>query len=426
MIADSSVEFRDWTEDRQFAIPSSNAGSSELPFQRWKRFKESFAPEIVERAVRETQGPVRHVVDPFGGSGTTSLAAQFLGVRPSTIEVNPFLADLIEVKLTKYDLDRAASLFGRLIDRVSRQGSISQPYFPGAPATFVEPGVRGRYIFSKRVAHRLATYRAAIGRVEDRDFRRLFRVILASVAVPASNVTISGKGRRYRGSWTAKTIEPSIVDELFKKGVLDALYDLRRYAERKCYDFRVLRGDARQLLPSVGPCDLAVFSPPYPNSFDYTDVYNVELWTMGYLDSREANARLRNATLRSHVQVLRDMTANVTASPSLLGAVTRLRAERKRLWNRHIPEMIAAYAADISTVLLGLSHSLRVAGRVYLVVGDSRYAGIDVPVAKIVVELAPALGYLVTTSEPFRSMRSSPQQGGRPELPETLVVLERT
>ena len=38
----------------------------------------------------------------------------------------------------------------------------------------------------------------------------------------------------------------------------------------------------------IGPHDLAVFSPPYPNSFDYTDVYNVELWAMGYLRNSDA------------------------------------------------------------------------------------------------------------------------------------------
>lgn len=50
-------------------------------------------------------------------------------------------------------------------------------------------------------------------------------------------------------------------------------------------------------------CDLAVFSPPYPNSFDYTDVYNIELWTLGYIRDAASNQRLRSATLSSHVQI---------------------------------------------------------------------------------------------------------------------------
>ena len=58
-----------------------------------------------------------------------------------------------------------------------------------------------------------------------------------------------------------------------------------------------------------------------------------------------------------------------------------------------------------------------------MVVGDSRYAGVDVPVAHILGEEAPSLGFTPITMEPFRSMRVSPQQGGRPELAETLLTL---
>ena len=126
----------------------------ELPFQGWRRFKEAFAPELVERALMETPGKVRHVVDPFGGSGTTALAAQFLGVRPTTIEVNPFLADLIDAKLVSYDLDQAATVFGSVVEAVWENARKTKPVFPSAPPTFVEPGVDGRYIFSRRLQGR--------------------------------------------------------------------------------------------------------------------------------------------------------------------------------------------------------------------------------------------------------------------------------
>src|ERR1700722_17115666 len=95
--------FKAWTGQRPLKSVGTNSGSPALAFQRWRSFKEAFAPEIVERAIAETPGRVRHVVDPFGGSGTTAIAAQFLGVKPTTIEVNPYLADLIEAKLVAYD-----------------------------------------------------------------------------------------------------------------------------------------------------------------------------------------------------------------------------------------------------------------------------------------------------------------------------------
>jgi hypothetical protein len=240
-----------------------------------------------------------------------------------------------------------------------------------------------------------------------------------------SNVTVSGKGRRYRRGWEKRHVEPDVVDDLFREGVLSALYDLRRFGARRCRDFSVIRGDARSLASTVGSCDLAVFSPPYPNSFDYTDVYNVELWTLGYLNSRTSNSRLRNSTLRSHVQILRDMTANKAATPTLARTVDALKSVQGDLWNPHIPDMVAAYTADMEIILGALSSNLRPGGRIYMVVGDSRYAGVNVPVATILVELAPSLNYQVLNLEPCRSMRVSPQQGGHYELPETLIVLEK-
>lgn len=419
------VAFRDWTGNRPIATIGTNAGAIALPFQEWRRFKEAFAPELIDQAATETPGNINHIADPFGGSGTTALAGQFLGVRPTTIEVNPYLADLIEAKIAPIDVDAAAVAFGRVVERAGHSEAITTPKFRGAPATFVEPGVDGRFIFWRDVARRLIAYRDAINLERDAAIQRLFRVILASATVPASNIVVSGKGRRYRRGWQARRPSPDVIDSWFRDGVLRALYDLRCFSDRKCRDYRLLRGDARQLVGDIEPLDLAVFSPPYPNSFDYTDVYNVELWTLGYLDSAEKNTALRKQTLRSHVQIYRDMSFHGVRSPTLLRTMEELEAASARLWNRHIPAMIGAYTADMAIILKGLADKLSAKGRIYMVVGDSRYANIDVPIAAILAEVSPGLGLRPLRIEPCRSMRASPQQGGRVELAESLVVLER-
>ena len=353
-------------------------------------------------------------------------AAQFLGIKPTTIEVNPFLADLIEAKIAALDFDAAAAAFGRVVERVARGCEPSRPLFPGAPPTFVEPGRDGRYIFSRAVAR---PYPCLPFRDRNSCMTRaangFFRVVLASTAIPASNVVVSGKGRRYRQGWQKRERDPGVVDELFRLGVLEALHDLRRFASRRCLDYSLLRGDARTLAANIGPHDLAVFSPPYPNSFDYTDVYNVELWALGYLRNRAGNIRLRHATLRSHVQLLRDFDSQGVSSPALARTIDALHQVRDQLWNPHIPEMIGAYARDLAVVMDHLRRGLRPRGRAYIVVGNSRYGGVDVPVATILTEIVEPLDYRLVATEPSRSMRSSPQQGGRQELGEMLVVLER-
>lgn len=419
------VGFKDWTREREIVTIGTNAGSIALPFQGWRNFKEAFAPELIELAATETSGSVSRIVDPFGGSGTTALAAQFLGIEPTTIEVNPYLADLIEAKIATIDLDAAAVAFGRVVERAAQISVPAGVLFPGAPPTFVEPGVKGRYLFPRAIAGRIAAYRVAIGELPNPDIRRLFTVILASATVPASNVIVSGKGRRYRRGWEKRLIDPATIDDWFRDGVLRALYDLRLYGDRACTDYKLLRGDARERVSELPDHDLAVFSPPYPNSFDYTDVYNVELWTMGYLNGKEANLALRNSTLRSHVQIHRDMAANGVQSDLLSDTVRKLENVSGHLWNKNIPAMVAAYTADMVVILRGISARIRAGGRTYMVVGDSRYSGVDVPVAAILAEVSPDLGFDVVRVEPCRSMRASPQQGGRAELAESLVVLER-
>jgi len=424
-IASAYVQFEEWTGRRDVPTLGTNAGAAMLPFQGWRRFKEAFAPELVRMAIEEI-GDVRAVIDPFGGSGTTALAAQFLGVRPSTIEVNPFLADLIEAKICKYEIDKVVRGFTRVVELAHGKSRDPGEFLAGAPATFVEPGVSDRYLFSLDVAARFCAYRGAIAEIEDAPTRRLLNVLLGATAVPSSNALVSGKGRRYRRQWKETPISASAVDEMFEQGVLSALFDLRRFEARRCRDYEVLRGDARLRVAEVEPADISIFSPPYPNSFDYTDVYNIELWMMGYLTDAKENRQLRESTLRSHVQIKRDLSARAPSAGSLLeGTLSSLMAVRSTLWNRDIPAMIAAYFDDIGGILTTLASRLRDRGRVYMVVGDSRYAGIDVPVAAILAEQAPTVGFELIRAEPFRSMRASPQQGGGRELSETLIVLSR-
>ena len=86
--------------------------------------------------------------------------------------------------------------------------------------------------------------------------------------------------------------------------------------------------------------------------------------------------------------------------------------------------MVGGYFADLLEVLEGLCLILNPKGTAWLVVGDSRYAGVHVPTAAILSQLAGSSNFEVLSVEPFRSMRSSAQQGGRHELAETLLVLK--
>jgi hypothetical protein len=204
-----------------------------------------------------------------------------------------------------------------------------------------------------------------------------------------------------------------------------AIKDISRFGRRAESGYALWRGDARQLIANMPPAEFALFSPPYPNSFDYTDVYNVELWLLGYLRSTQDNRRLREATLRSHVQIKRSYAGELPKSRVLMRTVNALERRSEQLWDAEIPAMVRAYFTDLSDVIRGLARTMAPRADVIIVIGDSRYAGIRIDVAAICAEMAPALGFRVKAMIPIRAMRASAQQGGRHVLRETLVHLAR-
>ena len=424
----SRTTFTDWTNDREIACLASNAGAAVLPFQNWQKVKEAFTPELVARALKESPLSVKRCIDPFGGSGTTGIACQFLGIHPTLCEVNPYLADVIESKLFPYSSPtKLTSDLRELLQRALDSAPNDLPErYSSAPRTLIEPGYNDRWIFDRRVAERIAAISDAIARIDDASHRRLFRVILGGILAAVSNVTISGKGRRYRKQWRQRRISQREVSDRFVAAAERAINDVERFRNRGMTTYQVLRGDSRETLRDVESCELAVFSPPYLNSADYTDVYNLELWILGYLDGPGANTNLRLSTMSSHVQISREFHPPPVGSAVLDRALGLLDRERYGLWDHRIPEMVGAYFSDLLCILDHLKRILTKGATAWIVVSDSRYRGIQVPVATVLQELVAHCGWKVIKREPVRSISTSAQQGGKKELSEQLLIISNS
>ena len=407
----------------QFTPLVNNQSSATAPFSKWRHFKEAFSPEIVYEAIRSCNITVHTCIDPFGGSGTTALTCQFAGVAPTTIEVNPYLADLIEAKLRLYDIDRLVRDLATLlhladnVDPTVRRNRL--------PPTFVEPGIKDRWLFDRDVADRILSIALASEALKLKSHRRLFKVLLGGILIPLSNVVVNGKGRRYRSGWDKNRHNSGDVDLLFSECASAAIQEIRRHENRASSGYTVVRGDSREAIAGLGAFDLAVFSPPYPNSFDYTDVYNIELWMLGYLSRASQNRSLRQSTLSSHVQIYRDFAPPPVGSQQLDNTIASLQSQADRLWNQHIPAMIGGYFTEMNNIVSALQLALTPGGRIWIVVGDSSYAGVHIGVASILAELAPTNGLGVQRLDRLREMRKSAQQGGQKRLAESLLVLSK-
>jgi len=420
------VDFDHWTKGRSVVSLGTNAGSTALPFQKWRHFKEAFAPEIVSAAIASSVVPVATCLDPFGGSGTTALASQFLGVRPTTVEVNPYLADLIEAKLSTYSCEVLVSSLTSVLRHATDFKVQSEAFAGKLPPTFIEPGLASRWIFDRAVGMRLIEILLAIETLPAERERRLYRVLLGGVMLGVSNAIVNGKGRRYRRGWNAVRRSAADVDRAFTDAATAAIGEIDRFSRRRERDFVLKRGDSRTVRHEASSFDISVFSPPYPNSFDYTDVYNIELWMLGYLKESLDNKRLRSDTLASHVQIQRVFDVAPRGSECLDEALAALDGVKDQLWSRSLPAMIGGYFADMQTVMRDVKAALVPDGQMWMVVGDSRYANVKIPVARVLTDLAKGLDLEVDRVDVLRDMRSSAQQGGQHELAETLLVFRRS
>jgi len=405
------------------APQTTNQDGKATAFQRWFHFKEAFSPAFVTAAIESLGYRPKHIGDPFGGSGTSAITSQLLAIDATTVEVNPFLADVIKSKVSHLSADalrcRAAEFQARLATTHSNLARLNH-----LPPTFIEAKDKHRWIFPLKVAKRLSQYLTCIDAILEPDIQRFFKVALGAVLIACSNVYVNGKGRRYRGAWKDNQPTPKMLDEMFGTQFNTAFEDVLHFEGRPRSRMDVIQGDARTTLAKVTqPMDLIVFSPPYPNSFDYTDIYNVELWVLGYIGCSQDNLRLRHDTLRSHVQIHRPYEMPRHRSARLDATLAALNRQREQLWDDNIPAMVGAYFRDIEMVLAQCHRLLVKRGKVMMVVGDSRYASVRIDVAAIIAEIAKSIGFGTVTTREVRQMRSSAQQGGEFQLAESIVDL---
>lgn len=398
---------------------SSNVGAADLAYQRWFRFKEAYSPRLVMEALQENSRPVARCIDPTGGSGTTALVCSFLGIECDTVEVNPFVADLIAAKTRRYDTRVLSADIAAVLSERPREGALAR--YAHVPSTLIEPGENGRWVFNAGVVAQVAAFADAIDRAHE-EHRPFLRVMLGSVLRDVSNVVVNGKGRKYRRGWEKRVVTGTNVVDAMRRACNAAYSDVIRFSQRLRGAVRVHHGDARVKTMELPEADCAIFSPPYPNSFDYTDIYNLELWMLGYLQSGQDNRDLRLATMHSHVQLHREGREPAGSSSEFKNTLEAIEESRAQLWHRGIPSMLRSYFADMEGIIADLSARIRPGGLITVIVGGSSYAGVGVDAPKIIAELGQDMGLDLVRHSPLRAMRLSAQQGGQFGLSEDAVV----
>lgn len=409
-------------------IPSSD--NSSLPVHRWFRFKESFSGDLLKKVVEvyaRELGKTFRFLDPFCGVGTSLVAAQELSacgyhVDAIGIERNPFIAFVGRTKVSwpEIDPDRIPELGASLLVN-SSDGRVSLPSLSS---------VKDGRCISRYLARRIVAIRDSIRRDGYTPTHDALLLGLGATVEPVSKVRKDGRALRLvdrarphfentlRGKWHLISADV----QFFQNTLRGAPIPL------------VIVGDGR--LPSKyaikpGSIDLIVTSPPYPNNIDYSEVYKLELWLLGFIEDAQSFLQLRYSTFRSH------QTCSMPEPPSgflaelkrgalkgLLAPLLHRVHQMPRCWR---PRLLIGYFSDIWRSLEGFYECLRPGGLAIIVVGNSLYNGTSspyvIPTDLTVATIGRCVGFEVESVAVVRSLKR--RLSGNHFLRESIIVLRR-
>ncbi|MCM1244789.1 MAG: site-specific DNA-methyltransferase [Roseburia sp.] len=374
------------------------------PFQRWYRYKEGFSIELVEQLIREYSKHKKGIIlDPFSGSGSTLLAAEDMGYSGVGFEVNPFSCFLSECKLDQYTKETIEqfkeSYETILLEAASYDGEYVLPKLSISKKVF-DDEIEKYFMSVGMLVERSS--------VPDEKIRNLLKLGWLACLEPLCNYRKAGNGLKIKKYVKPRILAPDDARVMLLEEYQNIYIDLLKRKKKKLdvvlYNESCLNMSKRIKENSV---EGIVFSPPYANCFDYTEIYKLELWFGGFISEYSDLKKLRKNSLHSHLNG--DLSNEVESKSKIL---TKLLEElqTKELWDKKIPKMLALYYDDMFKVIEQCYRALDTKGFCCIVVGNSAYGGIVFPADLILAEYAEQIGFTVDKIEVDRYIITSSQQ----------------
>lgn len=401
-----------------------------FPRHNWYYFKEGFSPLLIEEAIKVSKiSNDGIIIDPFSGSGTTSLVAGINNIRSIGFEVNPFLAFIAKTKQlneNKENLLKHKDSFLLSIDK-------------GLPSplenlsTFTKNN-KDKWLFNIDVLRSFEGGWQYAEYLSTNNLKNIYKLCLIASIMDNCNAEKDGKCLRYKKDWQNINYNKEDFLNSFKNRLEKIASDLESEPIKK--KSQIILGDSRKKLASQinQKFQLCITSPPYLNSFDYSDIYRPELFLGKFIINNKKLNQLRLKTLRSHVQINWNKPIKKDFGFLYSNVINEINKKKNLFWNNRLPLMIQAYFEDMENILKQLRFKADKNASLWLVVSTSAYAGVEVPVDLILADIGTKVGWLLEEIIVMRYLRNSTQnakkwlegEASSKQLRESVVILRNS
>src|SRR5581483_803237 len=284
-------------------------------------------------------------------SGTTPVECARMGVNCLAFEVNPFLAFVGRTKLRQADPEQLRMVRETVLKGLARPMKSSLE----GVSTFCESKQQDKSLFNRSVLRAFTGGWKAVQECAGK-YQAFLRLALVRAAMDNCNAYPDGKCLRYKRLKSYAEFNEEAVMSRFIEHCKIIEEDLENNplstveSEVHCMDSRALAKYKRKQ-----KFDLCVTSPPYLNSFDYSDVYRPELFLTGAVHNNDELMRIRLRALRSHVQANWKAPKKDSFGTVYAKTIKEVQRQADDLWSPRIPAMIQAYFEDMENLLIALA-----------------------------------------------------------------------
>lgn len=354
-------------------------GNSSEPIHRWFRFKEAYSHALFGRLAKDAgwQSPAEFlVVDPFAGSGTTLLSAleygRTVGARVSALglECSPVMHLIARAKVVAAAEPRSA--LEAIESNIDTFWAAYEWCLGAGDLETESPTLNNSAYFETGTVASLLALGRALQLIDEGSARDLLSVCVAASVEASGRIRKDGRALRFVRE---KTPVPPV--DAFRASLARMRVDLAGYAPPDVGRVELELGDARRGIDTqfAAKASWAIFSPPYPNNIDYTEVYKVEAWVLGMFSSALDMRAQRLSTLRSHPSVvfpdqylyMHGQYAGVV--DELIGPL--LAAVPSDRYTRGRRQLIRGYVDDMLAVLRSIRPLIADGAHAAIVVGNS-------------------------------------------------------
>lgn len=358
----------------------------------WLRLTPAYGVQLVEKLVAElTTDDV--VLDPFCGTGTTALVCAQKGIECDTVDVNPFLVWLTKAKCADYTSDHCAE--ASAVTLIGRKMAGWTPPIHDVEKWWDAPVL-------EKLSH-------LFGRIESAEVsekaRSLLKVAFCRIVIKTANVNFGHQSMGFKPSGLNGHLAEALNDE-FSGLVQETIVGARANPKRSP---NVYLGDSRTLdsfLPE-NRYSAVITSPPYPNRMSYIRELRPYMYWLGFLENGKQAGELDWKAIGGTWGVATSNLAKWTADASVphegfYETIEQIRKGKSPI----LAPYVHKYFVDAVHHIRGLKKCMKRGGRLYYVVGNSKFYNTMLHTEEIYASIMREAGFTVTAVENIRKRSS--------------------